>query len=70
MPSLTYALPPLPGFDSPKTFAAWRVWHDSTTEEVRFSRTSKKDAARRCSNAALSPPVKLRAVFRIGTGPV
>ena len=47
MRSLAYALPPLPGFDSPKTYAAWPVWHDSTTEEVRFVPLPKKEAARR-----------------------
>ena len=38
MRQLAYALPPLPGFNSlrPKTYAAWPVWKDSTTSEVRF----------------------------------
>jgi hypothetical protein len=30
MRSLAYALPPLPGFDSPKSFATWPVWSGST----------------------------------------
>jgi hypothetical protein len=46
MRSLTYALAPLPGFASPKTYAAWPVWHDSTTEEVRFVAMSLKQAAK------------------------
>ena len=45
MSSLAYALPPLPGIDSPKTFAAWPVWRDSTTERVQFVAMSKKKAA-------------------------
>jgi hypothetical protein len=38
MRQLAYALPQIPGFDSlrPKTYAAWPVWKDSTTDEVRF----------------------------------
>jgi hypothetical protein len=51
MTSLAYALPALPGIDSPKTFAAWPVWHDSTTEDVRFVPINKKEAARRWHKA-------------------
>ena len=51
MSSLAYALPPLPGIDSPKTFAAWPVWRDSTTDEVGFVALSKKEAARRWHKA-------------------
>jgi hypothetical protein len=47
MRSLAYALPPFPGFESPKTYAAWPVWRDSTTEEVRFVSLKKKEAAKR-----------------------
>jgi hypothetical protein len=47
MRSLAYALSPLPGFPPPKTYAAWPVWRDSTTDEVRFARLPKKEAARR-----------------------
>jgi hypothetical protein len=31
---------------TPKTYAAWPVWHDSTTKEVRFQPMSKKAAAK------------------------
>jgi hypothetical protein len=51
MPQLAYALPSFPGFDSPKTYAAWPVWRDSTTEEVRFVPLEKKEAARRWHKA-------------------
>jgi hypothetical protein len=51
MRSLAYSLSPLPGFDSPKTFAVWPVWHDSTTQEVRFVVISRKEAARRRQKA-------------------
>jgi hypothetical protein len=46
MRQLAYALPSFPGFESPKTFAAWPVWKDSTTAEVRFAPLTKKEAAR------------------------
>ena len=53
MRQLAYALPILPGFDSlrPKTYAAWPVWKDSTTAEVKFQRLSRKEAARRWQKA-------------------
>lgn len=51
MRSLACALAPLPGFDSPKTFAAWPVWRHSTTQEVRFVAISRKEAARRWQKA-------------------
>jgi hypothetical protein len=35
---------PLPGFQQPKTYAAWPVWRDSTTAEVKFAPMSKKRA--------------------------
>jgi Helix-turn-helix domain len=31
---------------APKTYAAWPVWHDSTTREVKFQPMSKKAAAK------------------------
>ena len=53
MRQLAYALPALPGFDSlrPKTYAAWPVWKDSTTDEVRFVPLSLKQAAKRWQKA-------------------
>jgi hypothetical protein len=32
---------------APKTYAAWPVWHDSTTQDVKFFPQSKKDILRR-----------------------
>ena len=46
MRSLAYALPALPGFDLPKTYAAWPVWHDSTPADVKFHPLPKKKAVR------------------------
>jgi len=48
---LAYALPSipcLPGFDSliPKTYAAWPVWRDSTTDKVNFTPLPKKQAVK------------------------
>jgi hypothetical protein len=43
---LAYALPSFPGFDSPKTYAAWPVWKDSTTQKVKFTPLPKKKAVR------------------------
>lgn len=40
------ALPGLPVFDGPKTYAAWPVWSESTTTEVQFQRMPKKVATR------------------------
>jgi hypothetical protein len=40
------ALPGLPDYEAPKTFAAWPVWSDSTTKEVRFQPMPKKKATR------------------------
>jgi hypothetical protein len=42
MPSLAYALPPLPGIDSPKTYAAWPVWSGSTTSEIKWPKVVKE----------------------------
>jgi hypothetical protein len=41
MRQLAYALPSFPGFDSPKTFAAWPVWSGSTTAEVKWPKVVK-----------------------------
>jgi hypothetical protein len=41
MRSLAYALPPLPGFDSPKSYAAWPVWSGSTTAEIKWPKVVK-----------------------------
>jgi hypothetical protein len=46
MRSLAYPLPALPGIDSPKTYAAWPVWHDSTPADVKFHPLPKKKAVR------------------------
>lgn len=46
MSTLTPSLPPLPGFAWPKTSAAWPVWSDSTTKEIRFEPMPKKIATR------------------------
>jgi len=47
MRSIAYALPALPGFTGPKTYAAWPVWRDSTTRTVKFEPMPKKEAAKR-----------------------
>lgn len=44
MRSIAYALPTLPGFTGPKTYAAWPVWRDSTTAEIKFQPLPKKKA--------------------------
>jgi hypothetical protein len=41
MRQLAYALPSFPGFDSPKTYAAWPVWSGSTTAEVKWPKVVK-----------------------------
>lgn len=48
MRSLAYCLPALPfaGFTPPKTYAAWPVWKDSTTQEVKFTPLPKKKAVK------------------------
>jgi hypothetical protein len=46
MRSIAYALPPLPGFAGPRTYAAWPVWRDSTTSQVKFQAMPKKQAVR------------------------
>jgi hypothetical protein len=39
-------LPGLPGFEGPKTYAAWPVWADSTTNEIKFHPIRKKEAVK------------------------
>ena len=46
MPTLIHCLPALPGFEGPKTHAAWPVWSNSTTQEIRFQPVPKKVATR------------------------
>jgi hypothetical protein len=46
MRSIAYALPSLPGFAGPKTYAAWPVWRDSTTAAVKFEPLPKKKAVK------------------------
>jgi len=46
MPTLAYSLPALPGLAGPQTHAAWPVWSDSTTKEIRFQPMPKKAAVR------------------------
>jgi hypothetical protein len=40
------ALPDIPGYEVPKTFAAWPVWSDSTTKEIKYQPIPKKIAVR------------------------
>jgi hypothetical protein len=42
MRSFAYALPPLPGFDSPKSYATWPVWSGSTTAEIKWPKVIKE----------------------------
>jgi hypothetical protein len=42
----TFALPPLPGFTMPASYAAWPVWSDSTQKEIRFQPMPKKAATK------------------------
>jgi hypothetical protein len=35
-----------PGYQGPKTYAAWPVWSDSTTKEIKFQPMPKKAATR------------------------
>ena len=45
MPTLAFASPALPGLpDGPKTYAAWPVWSESTTQEIKFQPMPKKKA--------------------------
>jgi len=46
MRSIAYALPALPGFTGPKTYAAWPVWRDSTTTELKFQPMPKRQAVK------------------------
>jgi len=46
MRSFAQCLPSLPGFEGPKTYAAWPVWSGSTTADIRFQPMPKKAAVR------------------------
>lgn len=46
MRSFAQYLPSLPGFEGPKTYAAFPVWSGSTTQEIRFQPIPKKAATR------------------------
>ena len=47
MTALSHLLPPLPGFTAlGRTYAAWPVWSDSTTQTIRFQPMPKKAAVR------------------------
>jgi hypothetical protein len=46
MRSFAQCLPVFAGFTPPKTFAAWPVWSDSTTKEIRYQPLPKKVATR------------------------
>jgi hypothetical protein len=41
---LAQLVPALPGMAGPKTYAAWPVWHDSTTAAVKYQPLPKKNA--------------------------
>ena len=41
-----FCSPVLPGFAGPRTYAAWPVWSESTTKEVRWHGMPKKTATR------------------------
>ena len=51
MRSIAHTLPAFPGFAGPQTHAAWPVWRDSATSEVKFQPLPKKEAARRWHKA-------------------
>ena len=46
MRSFAQCLPAFPGFTPPKTYAAWPVWKDSTTKEIKFQPLPKKAATK------------------------
>jgi len=46
MLGVTSCLPAFAGFEAPKTYAAWPVWSESTTKEVKFQPLPKKAATR------------------------
>lgn len=46
MLSASQCAPALPGFRVPQTYAAWPVWSDSTTKEIRFQPMPKRIATR------------------------
>jgi len=41
-----HGTPALPGFVMPKTYAAWPVWSDSTTKEIKFQPVPKRIATK------------------------
>ena len=41
---MSHAIPSLPGFAGPKTYASWPVWKGSVRQEVRFSPMAKRQA--------------------------
>jgi len=43
---LAPCLPSFAGYQGPKTYAAWPVWSDSTTKEIKFQPMPKKAATR------------------------
>jgi hypothetical protein len=46
MLALGQCIPALPGFQLAKTYAAWPVWSDSTTKDVKFQPMPKRIATR------------------------
>lgn len=46
MRSLALCLPAFAGYSAPKTYAAWPVWKDSTTKEIKFQPLPKKAATK------------------------
>jgi Helix-turn-helix domain len=46
MQQVAFALPALPGIERPKTYAAYPVWSDSTTKEIKFQPMPKKAAVK------------------------
>lgn len=46
MRSLALCLPAFAGFSAPRTYAAWPVWKDSTTKEIKFQPLPKKAATK------------------------
>jgi hypothetical protein len=46
MRSFAQCLHLVPGIEAPKTYAAWPVWSDSTTKEIRYQPMPRKAATR------------------------
>jgi hypothetical protein len=51
MRQFAHLLPALPGFDSPKTYAAWPVWSGSTTAEIKWPKVVKEAVTNWCRKA-------------------